>query len=392
MNEKSVTVIGSGIVGLACAHYLSRAGWRVTVLDRGKPCEAASHANCGLIAPSHVLPLAEPGVVGKTLRSMFRPDSPFRVKPRFDPALWKWFLQFSRRCDRRRMLADAEGIHALLQSSRKLYGELLDEAPEIDCEWSSRGCLFVHRSRATFEAFAATEAMIREKFGVGAERLEGRALCEFEPAIKPDAAAGAWLYREDCHLRPDKLVEGWKRRLAAGGVRFNEPRELQGFERNGRLAVAPRGSGPIETTDAYVVATGAWTPFLNRALGLRVPIQPGKGYSITMPRPTTCPAVPMIFQAEKVAVTPMASAYRLGSTMEFAGYDNSLNPARLRALRRAAERYLREPLSEPVLEEWSGWRPMTWLMLRIKALLISLSGVRFRIFWRMASLYCNTSL
>jgi D-amino-acid dehydrogenase len=90
-----------------------------------------------------------------------------------------------------------------------------------------------------------------------------------------------------------------------------------------------------------------------------IPIQPGKGYSLTMPRPTICPRVPLIFEEHRVAITPLASAYRIGSTMEFAGYDASLNPARLRLLRDGAALYLREPEAEPVLESWYGWRPMT---------------------------------
>jgi D-amino-acid dehydrogenase len=91
-----------------------------------------------------------------------------------------------------------------------------------------------------------------------------------------------------------------------------------------------------------------------------VPIQPGKGYSITMARPARCPTIPLIFDEHRVAVTPMRSGYRLGSTMEFAGYDTSLNRARLNLLREAARHYLHEPLGEPVLEEWYGWRPMTY--------------------------------
>jgi D-amino-acid dehydrogenase len=110
----------------------------------------------------------------------------------------------------------------------------------------------------------------------------------------------------------------------------------------------------------FVVATGAWTPLLNRQLGCRLPIQPGKGYSITMPRPSICPGMPLIFPETRVAVTPFQSGYRLGSTMEFAGYDASLRRERLQLLRDGVKDYLREPYCEPVLEEWYGWRPMTY--------------------------------
>jgi D-amino-acid dehydrogenase len=111
--------------------------------------------------------------------------------------------------------------------------------------------------------------------------------------------------------------------------------------------------------DLIVFATGAWTPRLHRLLRQPVAIQPGKGYSLTMPRPRVCPRHPMIFEEHRVAVTPLASAYRVGSTMEFAGYDTSLNPARLKLLTDGAAIYLRDPVAEPILEAWYGWRPMT---------------------------------
>ena len=107
------------------------------------------------------------------------------------------------------------------------------------------------------------------------------------------------------------------------------------------------------------MATGAWTPLLNRELGCKVPIQPGKGYSITMPRPAKCPTIPLIFEEHRVAVTPMQSGYRLGSIMEFAGYDRTINPRRIEMLRSGASHYLLEPTAEPVVEQWYGWRPMT---------------------------------
>jgi D-amino-acid dehydrogenase len=110
----------------------------------------------------------------------------------------------------------------------------------------------------------------------------------------------------------------------------------------------------------FVVATGAWTPLLKLDLGCRIPIQPGKGYSMTMARPARCPKLPMLFEEHRVGVTPMQSGYRLGSIMEFAGYDPRLNRRRLRLLTEGAKHYLHEPTAEPVVEEWFGWRPMTW--------------------------------
>jgi D-amino-acid dehydrogenase len=182
---------------------------------------------------------------------------------------------------------------------------------------------------------------------------------ELEPALKP-GLAGGWYYHDDAHLRPDKLLGAWRMRLEARGVTFREHCPFLGFRRqDGKAVAADTGHGPL-AADAFVVATGAWTPMLNDQLGCKVPIQPGKGYSLTMPRPSTCPTIPLLFPETRVAATPFRSGYRLGSTMEFAGYDETINPARLQLLRDGAAPYLREPECEPIEEKWFGWRPMTW--------------------------------
>ncbi len=358
MSTGTVVVIGGGVIGTACAYYLSKAGWRVTLLDKGRHGAGCSHANCGFVSPSHVLPLAAPGAARAALRSLFQRNAPFAVRPRCDPALWGWFLRFAARCNRADMLAAGRGIQALLNSSRALYDGLMrDES--IDCEWQTRGVLFVFRTRPAMEHHAETVALLRDSFGLSPERIDGAALAEREPALKP-GLAGGWHFPSDAHLRPDRLLSEWRRVLEGRGVTIREDCEVRGFvpaTGAARAAVTPRGE---IAADAFVVAAGAWTPLLNRQLGCKVPIQPGKGYSITMPRPARCPTYPLLFEEDHVAVTPMRSGYRLGSTMEFAGYDATLNPKRLQLLRDGARRYLHEPLAEPVLEEWFGWRPMTY--------------------------------
>ncbi|HEY8504648.1 MAG TPA: FAD-dependent oxidoreductase [Gemmataceae bacterium] len=352
-----VVVIGGGVIGAACAYYLVKSGWSVTVADRGRFGDGCSRSNCGLVCPSHVLPVAEPGAIGQALKALFRRNAPFRIRPRLDLGLWGWLLSFARRCNRRDMLASARGIQPLLESSMALYREFLaDEA--IDCEWEQRGLLFVYRDRGAMEKYAATDRLLREEFHCPAVRYDGEAVRELEPALKP-GLAGGWHYAEDAHLRPDRLLTAWRRVLEGRGVEIREACEVTGFVRTGnsaRAAVTPAGE---MGADAFVVAAGALTPALSRGLGCRIPIQPGKGYTITMPRPAVCPRVPLIFPETRVAVTPMRSGYRLGSTMEFAGYDPTIRPERLQLLRNGAEPYLREPYTEPVEEEWFGWRPMT---------------------------------
>lgn len=352
-----VIIVGCGVIGAACAHYLSRSGWTVEMIDQGEFGKGCSHANCGLICPSHVLPLAAPGAIGMAIKSLFQKHSPFTIRPRFDPTLWSWLLRFARRCNTNDMLEAGRAIHALLQSSRSLYQELFEKEP-LHAEWETRGLLFVFRSPEPMEHYAQTDRLLRESFGLPATRYSGDALLELEPALQP-GLAGAWHYDGEAHLRPDKLMSSWRSLLEMKGVIIREHCAFQGFDRQARRARAVVTSQGTLNAEAFLIATGAWTPFLQRHLGCRVPIQPGKGYSITMPRPAKCPAIPLIFEEHRVVVTPMKTGYRLGSTMEFAGYDASLNRRRFDLLRAGARHYLQEPFAEPVLEEWYGWRPMT---------------------------------
>lgn len=352
-----VLVVGGGVIGAACAYYLRRAGRGVTLIEQGQFGRGCSHGNCGFICPSHVLPLAGPGALQESLKTLFSRNSPLKVRWRLDPALWSWFWQFAQKCNQRDMLAAGGAIQALLASSRSLYDDLLRTTLQ-DVDWEHQGLLFVFRTPAAMDHYAQTDHLLRSEFDLGATRYDGAALCELEPALKP-GCAGAWHYTTDSHLRPDKLMLAWRQALAARGVEIREQCELRELVvENRRVRRVITSDGEI-AADQVVVATGAWTPRLRRILRCRLPIQPGKGYSLTMPRPAVCPRLPMIFEEHRVAITPFASAYRIGSTMEFAGYDTSLNPDRLRLLREAAALYLREPAAEPALESWYGWRPMT---------------------------------
>lgn len=343
---------------MSCAHYLAQAGRRVTVLDQGRIGGACSHGNCGYISPSHVLPLTEPGMLGVALKSLLKKDAPFRVKPRLDPALIYWFYRFARRCNYRDMMAAAPAIQSLLQSSVALYEQLITGEP-LHCEWERQGLLCVYRTREKFEAFENHNVLMRDQFNEPARRVSAEELATLEPALKP-GMAGAWFYEGDQHLRPDRLMSEWRRVLSSRGVEFREHCQVQRFTATNGAARAVETSAGAISADEFVVALGAWAPSLQDELGCRLPVQPGKGYSITMARPAKCPQRPLIFPETKVAITPWSSGYRIGSTMEFAGYDTSLNPARLELLRRGAANYLQEPYGEPVQEEWFGWRPMTW--------------------------------
>ncbi len=174
-SPRRAVVIGGGVIGVACAHYLLRDGWRVTLIDRATVGSGSSHGNCGLICPSHILPLAEPGMVMKGLKSLFKPSSPFAIKPRFDPALWSWLLHFAARCNEHDMIASGRGIQALLSASLPLYRDLI-ENEGLECEFESRGLLFAYRSQHEMDAYTATDRLMSEKFACPARRCDAAEL------------------------------------------------------------------------------------------------------------------------------------------------------------------------------------------------------------------------
>ncbi len=354
----SVIVIGGGVVGASCAHYLQQRGAHVTIVEKKTFGAACSHGNCGFVCPSHVLPLAEPGAIRSTMKAMLSPKSPFSIKPRLDVKLWMWLLNFARHCNEHDMLAGGHALQALLMSSMDEYERLVRESV-VNCEWQKKGLLYVYKEQQRLDAYESTNQLLSETFHEPAIKYTGKQLEEHYPSLKP-GQAGAWFYEHDAHLRPDKLMESWKAKLLNSGAIIKEDCEVQQIIQTDGQAVSLQTNQGELTADRFVVATGALTPFLEKFLGCKIPIQPGKGYSLTMPRPKVCPTVPMIFPERRVAVTPMESGYRLGSIMEFAGYDESIKPERLKLLREGADAFLKDPYCEPVEEEWFGWRPMTY--------------------------------
>ncbi len=356
--DESVIVVGAGIVGIACAHYLTKAGLNVTVIDKGAIAGACSHANCGFICPSHVLPLTEPGAIGTAIKSLFNPRAPFRVKPQLSPALWNWMWQFARRCSHRQMLVTGRHLQAILNASMHEYRQLISQH-SLNCEWKEDGLLYVLQTQHGMERFEETDRTLTEHFGVTARRLEGADLPEFDRGLKP-GLAGAFYYAGDTSVRPDLLNKEWADHLRNNGVRFLENCELQAVRKAaGRVTALKTSEGELEA-DRFVFAMGAWSTRWSSELQCHIPIQPGKGYSITMSRPESGPRHPILFPEHRVGVSPFEDGFRLGSMMEFTGYDKSVPSHRIQLLRDSARPYLMASVDGEAQETWFGWRPMTW--------------------------------
>jgi D-amino-acid dehydrogenase len=353
-----VVVIGGGVVGIACAHYLNEAGYAVTVLESGTLAAACSYGNCGYICPSHVLPLATPGALREGVLSVLNPSAAFRIRPRLDASFIRWLWQFAKHCSTRQMLKTAAHLNAILESSAAEYSRLL--ADEIGgAEYRQSGLLYAFQNAEAAEAFSANERTVAARLDVRSSWIEGADLRDFDSALKPGLAGGV-LFPDDASLRPDRLTAQWIALLKDRGVIFREGVRFEIVERSGRLITAIETSDGSMSADHYVLAAGAISGRLASHFGEALPVEPGKGYSITLDRPDQSPHVPMLFPEHHVGITPFDSGFRIGSMMEFVGFDTSIPQRRLNQLRASASRYLSDDLPAANIEEWYGWRPMTW--------------------------------
>jgi D-amino-acid dehydrogenase len=355
--RSDVLILGGGVIGLACSLQLLKAGASVRVLEQGAPGSGSSHGNCGTITPSHAPPLAMPGMIGVALRSMLRSDAPLYLNPRLDGRRLRWLLGFARRCNWRDFNRAAVARLAILQRSRELLAELV-RSDALDCEFDEGGVLYAYRTAAKRASDEKHHAVVLDRLGIAVQRLRGDEVEAMEPALKPGLVGGLF-HPGDARLRPDRYVAELVRRVVELGGVIEAGARVEGFvHENRRIRQVVTSRGAFDG-DGVLLALGAWSPLLSKKLGLRLPMQPGKGYSLTYEKPELAPRHALVLREASVCVTTWQSGYRLGSTMEFSGYVEGINRVRIDALRRGAADGLRQPEGPSLLEEWWGWRPMS---------------------------------
>ena len=304
MSEADVLVIGGGVIGMCTAYYLARSGAAVTVLEEhqvGGPM-ASSYGNIGLLVPSHSTPVAEPRVISRGLRWLLDAESPLYIKPRWDADLLRWLLRFRAACAAQRCAAAEPVVYRWQRASLELYAELAAELPpEVDYE--RKGGLFLYREQHAWEE-AAAAARREQEAGIDVALVEREQLGVLVPGLK-EGVVGALHYRQDARLIPDAFVRALAAAAARYGATVHEHASVFALERRGAGVAAVRTSRGTLRPRLVVLATGFLSPRLGRDVGLRVPVQPAKGYSITVRRPATCPEIPLHFHEERVVLTPV---------------------------------------------------------------------------------------
>lgn len=356
-SNDDVLILGGGVIGLSCALFLLEQGRSVRILEKDTAGGATSHGNCGTITPSHAPPLAAPGMIGKALKYMAQADAPFYIKPSTDRSLLDWLLRFSLRCNSRDYRKSALARAALLNASRSLLEDIISRHA-FDCGFVANGEMYVCRTQEGLDALARELPLLAD-CGIVAEQLDAQALAAREPALLPGMAGGLF-FPNDAHFRPDAYCAALANAVRALGGIIEEHCEVHGIASDGdRISHVETRNGRRQGAQV-LVALAAWSPAMVRGLDLALPIQPGKGYSITYSLPPIVPKTPLVLTERSVCVTSWADGYRLGSTMEFAGFDDSLNGKRLDALERGARDYLKAPVGAEAVSRWFGWRPMTY--------------------------------
>jgi D-amino-acid dehydrogenase len=357
--HSDVLIVGGGVIGLASAYYLAKAGLKVRLLEQEKigASVSASYGNCGLVYISHLTPLCAPGTIVQEMKRWLQRRSPLYIKPSPDIKRFMWLLNFARKCNTAHLNHAIQAKAEILSHSIKLL-EKLFRKEQIDCDWEEKGVLMVFKLQSEMQKYSQTKNLMKRS-GVDAVPLVGEALFDLEPALARDVY-GAWFHKHDSHLRPDKLLSSWQQVLLQMGVTIAENCRMENLVAESRRIRHAETTCGRYTADKYVLSAGAWTPQLTARLNLHLPVQPGKGYSLTMPRPAVCPSIPCYFNERSVVATPWSSGFRLGGTMELSGFNFDIYTRRIQNLTAAANEYLKEPVGDPVMQEWVGMRPMVY--------------------------------
>lgn len=353
----NLVIVGGGVIGLCAAYYSARAGFSVTVIDRNPESrDGCSFGNAGMVVPSHFVPLAAPGMVALGLKWMWNPESPFYIKPRLDLELIRWGYRFWKASTPAHVQRSAPLIRDLSFASRAAFEELA-ALPGNDFGLVQKGLLMLCKTQHTLDEEAAM-AQRAVSLGVPAEVLNATETAAKDPAVTMDVA-GSVFFPKDCHLSPDRFMSGLKRELDRLGCRFVWNSDVTDWSvERGRIKAVRAGNQEI-TGDEFLLCGGSWSPDTAAQLGLDLPIQAGKGYSLTVKNPRQLPAICSIFTEARVAVTPMGGSLRFGGTMEIAGLDERINPVRVRGIIKAVPKYYPQfgEADFEGIKPWRGLRP-----------------------------------
>lgn len=357
--QKSVTVIGGGIIGLSCAVKLAEAGADVVVIEKNEVGYSCSYGNAGWMTPCFAMPLPMPGMLMKSMKWMLNPSGPLYIKPVPSVLLSQWLTRFLLSMTEAKAQTAIEALVKLSLKSLQDYKQLATEYPEI--EMQQKGLLMVSATRDGVKA-ATQEMELVSKHGIPGKYLTGEQIKEFEPALRGNLLGGVY-FSQEAHAEPLKVVQALAKKAQKLGVKISEHTEFQKANitsdgKNKKIKSIQTSNGEM-VSDAFVLAAGSWSQALADELSLNVPILGGKGYALIVDKLEVQPKMPIMIVDRKIAITPRANSLRIAGTLELVNQDFSITERRVKAIFDGAKEFLQIPNDIKVHETWRGLRPCT---------------------------------
>lgn len=354
----NVVIVGGGVIGLNTAYYLRRAGHEVTVIEKNDFTDGCSYGNMGYISPSHFIPLATPGIIAQGLRWMLSSSSPFYVKPRLDIDLIRWGLAFWKKASAKNVEHNAPHLNNLLQLTRELMKDMKRELPQ-PFDMTEKGCWMLWKNGKTgeHEKHLSEQA---NRFGLKTIICTPQQVQEYETEVETNVAGGV-LYLDDCHVNPGKFMQSLYSQLQKMGVKFWLNTTVTGFETaNGKINTVITDRADIPCGE-LVIANGSWLGGISKLLGIKILMQPGKGYSMEYSDLAKNLQYPSILVDDRTATTPIDQWLRIGGTMELSGHSDNILPKRVQSIHEAFKKYYPAMnLPQPDMNKvWYGYRPVS---------------------------------
>lgn len=337
--KKDVLIIGGGIVGLCSAYFLQKEGHKVTVVDRSDITSGASFVNAGYITPSHIIPLASPGMVAKGIKWMFNPSSPFYMQPRWDTDFFKWSWYFHKSSTKQKVDLAIPLIKEINLLSRELFISIKSSGDLGDFQLERKGLLMLYKTEKEGEHEIGV-AKKASSLDLEVSLLNKKELDNLQPNVVMDVK-GAVYYECDGHTTPTEFMKKMLDYLRRSGVTIKTNEKVIDLAKiNGLITKVTTDKGDY-FPEEVVMAAGSWSNDLSKKMNIKLPLQAGKGYRINVPRPTGI-TIPAILLEAKVAVTPMMEYTRFAGTMEFSGINDIIRKQRVEAIANAATEFYPE--------------------------------------------------
>jgi D-amino-acid dehydrogenase len=351
-----VLIIGGGIMGLSSAYYLVKAGYEVTILEKGDLADNCSYGNAGMIVPSHFVPLAAPGMISQGIRWMFSSKSPFYVKPSLNPELISWGIKFLKNANDKHVAYSAKPLIELSMLSKSLYKKLAQE-PGFNFELTENGILMFYKTGKAGEEEAHLAEQGRQ-LGLDMEVLTVAQCKALQPNLELDVL-GAVHYRSDAHLSPQVLMRALLKYHTDNGVNIVSNHEVTKIENSGSAITAVYTGAQKWVADDYIIAGGSWSPSIAKLVNIKAPLMPGKGYSFMVEEPQKRMHIPALLAEARVAITPMNGSLRYGGTMELDKINSRINMNRVKGIVESIPQYFPNlhPEVPPEKDIWFGFRP-----------------------------------